>query len=95
MLESQASLGSTWHLKVRHILLVSSHFGGIHCAMTLQSSRLQRLGGVLAPSVLQSAHFNIDDLPPRTHQASVLWNVANGQTGKLVPRKPPGLLLYA
>lgn len=89
MLESRAILGSTWDLKVRHMLLVSSHFGGIHCAMTIQSSRLQRLGGVLAPSVLQSAHFKIDDLSPRTYQASVLWNVANGKTGTVVPRKPP------
>jgi hypothetical protein len=63
--------------------------------MTIQSPRLQRLGGVLAPSVLQSAHFNSDDLPPRTYQASVLWNVAHRETGTLVPRKPPVLLLYA
>ena len=63
--------------------------------MTIQSSRLQRLGGVLAPSVLQSAHVHIDDLPLRTYQASVLWNVANGETGTLVPRTPPVLLLYA
>jgi hypothetical protein len=61
--------------------------------MTMQSSRLQRLGGVLAPSVLPLAHFNIDDLPPRTYQASVLWNGPNRETGTLLPRKPPVLLL--
>jgi hypothetical protein len=63
--------------------------------MTVQSSRLQRLGGVLAPSVLPSAHVHSDDLPLRTYQASVLWNVANGETATLVPCIPPVLWLYA
>jgi hypothetical protein len=59
--------------------------------MTIQSSGVQRLGGVSAPSVLQAAHFHIDDLPLRMYQGSVLWNVA---MGRLLHSCPAHLLCY-
>jgi hypothetical protein len=59
--------------------------------MTMQSSRLQRLGGVLAPSVLPLAHFNIDDLP-RAPTKPLSSGMA--RMGRLAHSCPANLLCY-